>query len=147
VAEGRFWEGCALGELSPAQWESLCDGCALCCLHKLEDEEDGTLYYTRVACAQLDLSSCRCRVYATRSQHEPDCVRLSPETLDQVYFMPPSCAYRLLAEGQPLPQWHPLLTGRPHSARAAGVSSCHFAISAAALPEDADLEPYIIDQM
>ncbi|GKY86990.1 YcgN family cysteine cluster protein [Sinisalibacter aestuarii] len=111
----RFWE-LPLRQLTPEEWEALCDGCGKCCLNKLEDEETGEIAFTRVACRLLDGATCRCAQYDIRLQFVPECIVLTPETMDKVaYFMPSTCAYRLRHEGEPLPDWHPLLTGDPDS--------------------------------
>ena len=117
------------------EWESLCDGCGRCCLHKLEDADDGQVYYTRVACELLDIAQCRCRDYTNRTQQVPDCVKLSVD--QQAYFnwLPESCAYRLLSENKPLPTWHPLLTGRAESVTEAGMSVSDIAIKETVLTE------------
>jgi len=104
------------------EWEQLCDGCARCCLQKIEFEDDGEIMYTRIACRYLDQQSCRCRVYAERTRLMPSCHRLTPENLSEVYFMPETCTYRLLAQGQPLPSWHPLVSGESESVHSAGIS-------------------------
>ncbi|NWG45780.1 MAG: YcgN family cysteine cluster protein [Alphaproteobacteria bacterium] len=119
----RFWERKGLAEMTAAEWESLCDGCALCCLIKLEDEDTGRVVYTDIACRLLDAGSCRCTDYARRHVKVPGCVRLTPQTLDEIAgWMPPSCAYRRLHEGRGLPDWHPLITGDPGSVERAGRS-------------------------
>jgi len=104
------------------EWESLCDGCGRCCLHKLQDEEDGRVYYTRAACSLLDVQSCRCKDYANREKLMPDCLQLSVDNAQYFDWLPETCAYRLLAEGEPLPKWHPLITGDPDSVVKAGIS-------------------------
>ena len=101
--------------MSLTEWEALCDGCGKCCLHKLEDVDDGGLHYTNVACHLLDLETGCCTRYAQRSRWVPDCVRLSPSNISEFKWLPSTCAYRLLAEGKDLPRWHPLLSGDPHS--------------------------------
>ena len=106
-----FWENKSLLEMSRKEWESLCDGCAKCCLHKLEDEETGEVFYTRVVCRFLDQEKCACTVYAKRRKLVPDCVVLTPDNLEDLDWMPGTCAYRLLKEGKPLPVWHPLING------------------------------------
>jgi len=110
-----FWENKTLEEFSSAEWESLCDGCAKCCLNKLEDKSTGELWYTNVVCNLLDLDSCSCSDYPNRSVRVPDCVTLTPKNSKELYWMPNTCAYRLLAEGKPLPEWHPLISGDPDS--------------------------------
>lgn len=120
ASDDRFWETTPLSELTKAQWESLCDGCAKCCLEKLEDENTRRIVYTNVACRLLDHSSCRCTDYPNRSRVVPSCVTLTPAVLADPYWLPATCAYRLVAEGRPLPDWHPLLTGDPSSVVEAG---------------------------
>ena len=116
-----FWQAKSLHEMSAREWESLCDGCGRCCLHKLRDEDD-VLHFTNVACHMLDLRSCRCRDYPRRQERVPDCVALAPADVGTIDWLPPSCAYRLVAEGQDLPAWHPLRSGDPDSVHRAGAS-------------------------
>lgn len=116
-----FWRHKKLGEMSAQEWESLCDGCGKCCLNKLIDEDDEVLY-TNVACRLLDGDCVRCTRYKDRFRLVPDCVRLTPETVGKLKWLPSTCAYRLLNEGQDLPDWHPLVSGRPESVVEAGVS-------------------------
>lgn len=116
-----FWRSTPLHRMSREQWESLCDGCAKCCLHKLEDEDSGEVFFTGVACRLLDGDRCRCTRYAERSRLVPDCMVLSPDHLP-LASLPATCAYRLLAEGHDLPDWHPLVTGDPASTHRAGRS-------------------------
>ena len=108
--------------MTDAEWESLCDGCAKCCLHKLEDRDTGRILQTNVACRLLNLTSCRCSRYAERARFVPDCVKVTPDNAGALRWMPRTCAYRLLAEGRDLPDWHPLLTGDPDSVHRAGQS-------------------------
>jgi uncharacterized cysteine cluster protein YcgN (CxxCxxCC family) len=123
MAEGLpFWKAKRLDEMTDAEWESLCDGCGRCCLHKLREEETGALSFTNVACRLLDTETCRCSDYARRRRRVRDCVRLTPESLAEIDWLPPSCAYRRLAEGRALPTWHPLITGDPASVAHAGAS-------------------------
>lgn len=127
TGEERFWETRTLADLTEAQWEALCDGCGKCCLHKLEEEETGQLFHTNVACRLLDLRSGRCTHYAERFRWVPDCVQLTPAEVRRLRWLPVTCAYRLRTEGQPLPDWHPLRTGDPHSTQRAGMSIIHWA--------------------
>jgi hypothetical protein len=117
-----FWRAKRLEEMDAAEWESLCDGCGRCCLVKLEDEDTGAVHYTDVGCQLLDAESCRCSSYAVRQQTVPDCLRLTPEAVRTVKWLPPTCAYRLLAEGRDLYWWHPLVSGDPDTPHAAGIS-------------------------
>ncbi len=119
-----FWKTTPLAALTAEQWESLCDGCGKCCLEKFEDEDDGQIIYSRVACALLDLETCRCRDYDQRTLKMPDCITLTTETLCKPAWLPETCAYRLLTEGRPLPDWHPLLSGDPQSVMESGQSVC-----------------------
>jgi len=121
---GAFWRHKTLSELSRLEWESLCDGCAKCCLHKLEDEDTGKIYFTNVHCHLLDTQNSRCTDYANRSTRVPDCVAITPELLVDPYWLPSTCAYRRLAEGKDLPEWHPLVTGNPESTKDAGHCIC-----------------------
>jgi uncharacterized cysteine cluster protein YcgN (CxxCxxCC family) len=117
-----FWETKRLDELNPLEWESLCDGCGRCCLVKLEDEDTSDVYYTDVACRLLDTKTCRCSHYADRTKLVADCVRLDPNDLDALKWMPTTCAYRIVHEHRPLPDWHPLVSGRSESVHEAGIS-------------------------
>ncbi len=139
----RFWENKRLDELTPEEWEALCDGCGKCCLRKLEDEDTGEVHYTDVACRLLDPGSCRCRHYPERRRHVPDCIALTPGEVERIAWMPSTCAYRLLAEGQPLEPWHPLLSGDPESVHRAGISVRGRAISEQDIDE-ADLEDRLV---
>ncbi|PID49224.1 MAG: hypothetical protein CR991_07520 [Proteobacteria bacterium] len=105
-----WWQAKPLDRMTTEEWEALCDGCARCCMNKLQDEQDSTVYYTDIACDLLEQGTCHCRAYECRAELMPDCVQLSPHNLEALYWMPPSCAYRLLHEGKDLPAWHYLLS-------------------------------------
>ncbi len=118
----RFWERKRLDQLDRTEWEALCDGCGKCCLHKLEDAVTLELHFTDVACRLLDRATCRCRDYAARRRHVPDCLALDAASLATIDWLPDTCAYRLRAAGKPLPAWHPLVSGDPESVHRAGQS-------------------------
>ena len=117
-----FWHAKTLAEMTSAEFESLCDGCGKCCLHKLEDEDTGDVFYTKVACRFLDQDTCKCQTYSNRQQQVSDCVVLKPETVKETYWLPETCAYRLVNEGIPLFDWHPLVSGDTNSVHKAGMS-------------------------
>jgi uncharacterized cysteine cluster protein YcgN (CxxCxxCC family) len=121
-AGAPFWKTKRLDQMTAEEWESLCDGCGRCCLHKLRDSDTDSLAFTNVACRLLDLGTCRCRDYAHRTRRVPDCVQLSPDTLAEIDWLPPSCAYRRVAEGKDLLWWHPLVSGDPETVHQAGIS-------------------------
>ncbi|MEM8958794.1 MAG: YcgN family cysteine cluster protein [Pseudomonadota bacterium] len=141
----KFWERVRLRDMNAAEWEALCDGCGKCCLNKLEDPDSGDVAFTRVACRLLDAESCRCSNYPDRKRLVPECVVLSPASLPEVaYWLPATCAYRLLHEGRPLHRWHPLVSGDPESVHDAGESVRDWTVSELVVSED-DWEDYIIE--
>ncbi len=117
-----FWQVKQLQEMTQQEWESLCDGCGRCCLVKLEDEDTGDIYTTDVSCRLLDCSTCRCTDYASRHQLVEDCIKLDPANVEELGWLPETCAYRLIHEGKPLADWHPLVSGRPETVHEAGIS-------------------------
>jgi uncharacterized cysteine cluster protein YcgN (CxxCxxCC family) len=117
-----FWKTKALAEMSRDEWESLCDGCGRCCLHKLRDDDTGAVWWTNVSCRLLDTQTCRCSDYANRKRRVPDCVRLTPHVLPDIDWLPPSCAYQRLQAGLGLEWWHPLVSGDPETVHRAGIS-------------------------
>ena len=139
----RFWEA-PLASLNREEWEALCDGCGKCCLHKLEDDEDGRLYPTNVACRLLDRHSCRCSNYKLRRVFVPDCVRLDAERMGGIDWLPSTCAYRLRADGEPLPEWHYLVSGDRETVHKAGMSVRGWTISE---DEAGDLEHHLVDRL
>ena len=143
IAEIPFWQRKRLDEMTPAEWESLCDGCGLCCLQKLEDEDTGEVYHTDLACRYMDLETCRCTVYSERLKKVTACTVLTPDTVNEYHWMPQTCAYRTLAEGRPLADWHPLRSGDPDSVHRAGVSVRGKVVSEDAVAEQ-DWEEHII---
>ena len=117
-----FWEKKPLEALSTAEWESLCDGCGRCCLVKLEDEDTGEVHFTDIACRLFDAGTCRCTDYVGRRRRVRDCLKLTPDLARALYWLPPTCAYRLLAEGRRLAWWHPLVSGSTETVHQAGIS-------------------------
>lgn len=131
-----FWLTKTLAEMNSSEWESLCDGCGKCCLHKIEDEDTEELLYTRIACRQLDLSTIRCRDYTGRFKAVPECLNVRELALDKYHWLPLTCAYRLLSESRPLPDWHPLMSADPCSVESADVSIIRWAVSERDVSED-----------
>ena len=145
MSNAPFWRRKSLAEMTREEWESLCDGCGRCCLIKLQDEDgDGAVDYTDVACRLLDLGTCRCTRYAERRRLVPGCVVLTPGDLDRLPWMPSTCAYRLLHEGRDLPWWHPLVSGDPEDVHRAGISVRGRVVPETRVEEE-DLEDRIVE--
>ncbi|MEM8632361.1 MAG: YcgN family cysteine cluster protein [Pseudomonadota bacterium] len=141
-----FWERVPLKNLTPKEWEALCDGCGRCCLNKLEDPDTGEVALTRVACRLLDNDTCRCGQYSIRKELVPECIHLTPKTIaDIAYWLPATCAYKLLWQGKALYDWHPLISGTPESVHAAGISVRGWTVPEFEVPEE-DWEDYIIEE-
>jgi uncharacterized cysteine cluster protein YcgN (CxxCxxCC family) len=141
---GSFWKTKNLEEMSEAEWESLCDGCGRCCLEKLEDEDTGQIYFTHIGCRLLDAGLCACRDYQQRSEKVTDCVRLTPENVRTLTWLPPSCAYKLVAEGRDLYWWHPLVSGDPKTVHEAGISVRGRVVGSEDEIDQADWEDHIV---
>ena len=131
-----YWQSKSLAEMTDSEWEAICDGCAKCCLHKFIDDEtveqatptqhmqdSEQIHYTNIACGLLNTKTCSCTQYAKRTVLVPECVKLTKDNLQDIFFMPPSCSYRRLHEGRGLPSWHPLLNkGKKTAMHLAGMS-------------------------
>ncbi|MBB4568290.1 hypothetical protein GGE60_002406 [Rhizobium leucaenae] len=139
-----FWKSKTLTEMSTPEWESLCDGCGLCCLNKLEEWDSGDVYFTSIRCKLMDGESCRCTSYPNRWDFVPDCVQLTPEKVPELEWLPPTCAYRLVNEGRDLYWWHPLISGDPETVHIARVSARGRTVSENDVDLD-DFEEYIVD--
>lgn len=142
----RFWETVPLNKMTRPEWEALCDGCGKCCQNKLEDEDTGDVALTNVACQLFDNDTCQCARYPIRHQFVPECIVLSPENLDQnLYWMPQTCAYKLLHTGKNLFDWHPLISGTQQSVHDAGVSMQYRTVPEFDVSED-DWDNHIIEE-
>lgn len=141
----KFWENKALDEMSDAEWEAVCDGCGLCCLTKLQDDETDEIVYTRVVCPYSDPATAQCTDYANRSINVPTCVQLTRERVADFDWLPDTCAYRILHRGQALPDWHPLVSGDANSVAKAGFGLS--AIPVVVDTGDLDYEDYLIDHL
>ncbi len=137
-----FWLEKTLVQMNAQEWESLCDGCARCCLEKLEDSEILVVSYTNIGCGLLDVNECRCKNYTERKRFMPDCERLTPSNIAFLKWMPSTCAYKLLSESKDLPDWHPLVSGDPQSVHTAGISIRGRAIAAG---DAGEFEDHIVD--
>ena len=139
-----FWQSKTLDEMTDAEWESLCDGCGQCCLHKLMDEDTDEIYFTNVAYRQLNIKTCQCRNYERRFEYEPDCIKLTRDNLPTFEWLPMTCAYRLRAAGEPLPEWHYLVCGDKEAVHRAGQSVRGWTVSEVAA---GPLENHVVDRI
>lgn len=144
MTDQPFWRAKTMTDLTPAEWESLCDGCAKCCIIKFEDEDTGRIYHTNAVCELLEIYHCRCTRYTERTELVPTCLSLTPALADSLEWIPETCAYRLLAEGKDLPLWHPLVSGEPDTVHKAGISVRGKVVSAKSIHPD-DLPNYVVD--
>ena len=142
-ADAPFWKK-GLAALTTSEWEQLCDGCGRCCLVKLEDEDTDRIYFTSVGCKLLDMQSCRCTNYVGRKRHVPECIKLTPQKVDEISWLPPSCAYRLVAEGKDLMWWHPLVSGSFETVHQAGISVRGRVVALESEVEPDDLQDYLV---
>jgi uncharacterized cysteine cluster protein YcgN (CxxCxxCC family) len=140
----QFWRAKALTEMSSEEWEALCDGCGLCCLQKFKNGKTGKVQYTSISCYLLDIDQCRCKSYAERHQLVKDCVVLTPQRIFKAFWLPRTCAYRLLSEGKDLPQWHPLVSRDTEAVHAAGISARTMAVSEEYVHPD-DVTYYLLE--
>jgi len=139
-----FWKTKSLAEMNEEEWESLCDGCSQCCLVKLEDTDNGEIFYTDVACYLLDQDTCTCGDYQQRCVLVPDCVKLTPDNLEELSWMPADCAYRRLADGRDLAWWHPLVSGSSETVHESGASVRGKVVIETEVDSD-ELEDHIVD--
>ena len=146
MADQAFWQKKTLQEMTQEEWESLCDGCGKCCLHKLQDEDTDEIHFTGIACRYLDLDTCRCQTYATRKEKVADCVTLTSDQLDELSWLPSTCAYRLLFEEKPLPEWHPLIAGDTQVIHLQHMSVKNKVVSEDEVPEE-EWDAFIIENL
>lgn len=144
MTDEPFWKTKRLTEMTVGEWESLCDGCGLCCLNKLEDWDTGEVVFTSVACRLLDGHSCRCSDYENRQATVQECIQLTPEAVNEISWLPPTCGYRLVRDGEDLYWWHPLVSGDPETVHIAGISARGRTISEMEVGVD-DYEDYVVD--
>jgi len=142
--ETRFWENTPLDKLDAKQWESICDGCAQCCAHKLQNNETEEIFLTNVVCQYLDSDKCQCRVYEERNNFVPDCIQVTANNAKALTWMPDTCGYKLLAQGKSLPDWHPLITGDALSTQKANMTVQQKVICEKDINID-DLEDYLVE--
>ena len=138
-----YWRTKRLEEMSHREWEQLCDGCGRCCMLKLEDEDTEEIYLTRLSCKLLDIGQCRCTDYGNRHEKVPDCLSLTPKMVRELSWLPETCAYRLVDEGQDLAWWHPLVSGRAETVHEAGISVRDWAMPETAARAE-ELHKYLV---
>lgn len=139
-----FWKQKTLHQMTRDEWESLCDGCGKCCLNKLEDWDTGDIVWTNIGCELLNCDTCRCGDYSNRFEKVPDCIELTPDKIETIGWLPPTCAYRLIAEGNDLYWWHPLVSGDPETVHQAGISVRGRAVRDTGIPPE-KYEDYLVD--
>ena len=144
MTQEPFWKVKTLEEMSNAEWESLCDGCGLCCLNKLEDWDTGEVAFTSVRCRLMDGESCRCTDYPNRQATVPDCIQLTTDEVHTLTWLPPTCGYRLVRDGEDLYWWHPLVSGDPETVHLAGISARGRTVSETEVDLD-DFEDYLVE--
>jgi len=144
LQQNSFWKTKTLEQMSQDEWESLCDGCGRCCLEKLEDEDTGQIYFTHISCRLLDAGLCLCRDYEHRAAKVPDCVQLTPGNIRSLNWLPPTCGYKLVAEGRDLYWWHPLVSGSRNTVHEAGVSVRGRVVASESEIDQADWEDHIV---
>lgn len=144
--EKDFWKNKTLAEMTIEEWEALCDGCGICCLYKIEDEDTGKIELTNVACRFLDLESITCQLYNARMSAMPTCIKLTPSKVEKLGWLPDTCAYRLILQGKPLPDWHPLVSGDPNSVHTAGISVMGKVITESEINTDY-LEDHVVEEL
>lgn len=144
--EKDFWKNKTLSEMSLEEWEALCDGCGICCLYKIEDEDSREVHLTSVACRFLDLKTCTCQLYDQRKSAMPTCIKITPSKVGNLKWLPETCAYRLILKGEPLPDWHPLVSGDPNSIHRAGISVKGKVVSESSVNMN-NLEEYVIEDL
>jgi uncharacterized cysteine cluster protein YcgN (CxxCxxCC family) len=146
TVEKDFWKHKTLAEMSLEEWEALCDGCGICCLYKTEEEEGVEVLLTNIACRYLDLNTCTCQLYDERKSAMPTCIKLTPSKVKNIKWLPETCAYRLVLQGSPLPDWHPLVSGDPNSIHRVGISVLGKVISESSANMN-NLEEYVIEDL
>lgn len=144
MTEAPFWKTKTLAQMTDPEWESLCDGCGLCCLNKLEDWDSGEVVFTSVRCQLLDAHDCNCSDYPNRRDTVPECIQLNLKLVNEIGWLPPTCAYALVRDGQDLYWWHPLVSGDRETVHMAGISARDRTVNELDVAVD-DYEDYVVD--